>query len=78
MAYNPNNTETIQEIFSLEGDALARSGFVQPADTRVFGDDARSKAELPIGVGKIVDSGMSSATIVAYKAWEASGSDELF
>jgi len=29
MAYNPNNPNTIQEIFSLEGESLSRAGFTE-------------------------------------------------
>lgn len=68
--YNSNHPDSIRNIFDRDGEFLARAGFEMPSDVRVLADDTRPRSDPSMG--------MSQIAIDAMKAWEITGSDELF
>lgn len=68
--YNSNHPDSIRDVFDRDGESLARAGFTIPSDVKVVADDTRPRSEPHMG--------MSQIAIDAMKAWELTGSDELF
>lgn len=68
--YNSNHPDSIRNVFDRDGESLARAGFTIPSDVKVVADDARPRPESHISMPRIA--------IDAMRAWELTGSDELF
>lgn len=72
--YNSDDPDSIRQVFSNDGERLAKAGFSFPGELKATADDT-----VPKTIGQeVVSFAMPQATIDAYEAWLTTGSEESF